>query len=84
MDNASLRDFQKGEGIYVVDALERLLLLLADITDLKNLRKHEIFLSMKRYLGMVRFPGFQFIPHLFLLAGRPGYLQIGRNGQRPE
>ena len=48
MDDASLRDFNKGEGTYVADALERSLLLLADMADLKNLRKQELFLSMKR------------------------------------
>ena len=31
MDEASLRDFNKGEGTYVADALERSLLLPADI-----------------------------------------------------
>ena len=31
MDDASLRDFNKGEGTYVTDALERSLLLLADM-----------------------------------------------------
>ena len=55
MDNTSLRDFNKGEGTYVADALERSLLLLVDMADLKNLRRQELFLSMKRYLGMVRF-----------------------------
>ena len=54
MDNTSLRDFNKGEGTYVADALERSLLLV-DMADLKNLRRQELFLSMKRYLGMVRF-----------------------------
>ena len=54
MDNTSLRDFNKGEGTYVADALERSLLLLVDMEDLKNLRRQELFLSMKRYLGMVR------------------------------
>ena len=39
MDNTSLRDFQKGEGTYVADALERSLLLLTDMADLKNLRR---------------------------------------------
>ena len=39
MDNASLRDFNKGEGTYVADTLERSLLLLADMADLKNLRR---------------------------------------------
>ena len=57
-DNASLKDFNKGKGIYVADALERSLLLPADMANLKNLRRQEIFLSMKRYLGMVRFSTF--------------------------
>ena len=68
MDDASLRDFNKGEGIYVVDALERSLLLPADMADLKNLRRQELFLNMKRYLGMVRFSTFvallAFVPWL--------------------
>ena len=55
MDNTSLRDFNKGEGTYVADALERSLLLPVDMADLKSLRRQELFLSMKRYLGMVRF-----------------------------
>ena len=58
MDDASLRDFNKGEGTYVVDALERSLLLLVDMANMKNLKRQELFLSMKRYLGMVRFSTF--------------------------
>ena len=54
MDNASLRDFREGESTYVVDALERSLLLPADMTELGNLRRQEVFLNLKRYLGMVR------------------------------
>ena len=54
MDNTSLRDFNKGEGTYVADAVKRSLLLPIDMEDLKNLRSKELFLSMKRYLGMVR------------------------------
>ena len=54
MDNASLRDFNKGKGTYVADAVESSLLLPVDMEDLKNLRSKELFLSMKRYLGMVR------------------------------
>ena len=54
MDNASLRDFNKGEGTYVADVVKRSLLLPIDMEDLKNLRSKELFLSMKRYLGMVR------------------------------
>ena len=39
MNDASLRDFNKGEGTYVADALERSLLLLTDMANLKNLRR---------------------------------------------
>ena len=53
-DNTSLRDFNKGKGTYVADAVERSLLLPVDMEDLRNLRSKELFLSMKRYLGMVR------------------------------
>ena len=91
IDNNSLRDFNKGEGTYVADALERSLLLPVDMADLKNLMRQELFLSMKRYLGMVRFrhlwfswplfPIFLFIPYLFLLTGHPGHLQNGRDGR---
>ena len=38
-DNASLRDFQKEESTYVVDELERSLLLPVDMAELKNLRR---------------------------------------------
>ena len=55
MDNASLRDFQGGKGTYVANALERTLLLPTDMAELGNLRRQEVFLSIKRYLGMVRF-----------------------------
>ena len=54
MDNASLRDFRGGEGAYVADALERTLLLPANMAELGTLRRQEVFLSIKRYLGMVR------------------------------
>ena len=54
MDNASLRDFRGGEGAYVADALERSLLLPSDMAELGNLRRQEVFLNIKRYLGMVR------------------------------
>ena len=38
----------------MADALERSLLLPADMANLENLRRQEVFLSIKRYLGMVR------------------------------
>ena len=78
-DNASLKDFNKGKGIYVADALERSLLLPADMADLKNLRRQEIFLNMKRYLGMVRFSTFvallAFVPWLPIYTS---HVSIGR------
>ena len=80
MDDASLRDFNKDEGTYVVDALERSLLLPADMAELKSLKRQEVFLSMKRYLGMVRLSTFvtllAFVPWfpiyiLLVSIGRP-------------
>ena len=54
MDNTSLRDFLGGEGTYVADALERSLLLPVDMAELGKLRRQEVLLNIKRYLGMVR------------------------------
>ena len=93
MDNAFLRDFQKGEGTYVADALERSLLLPVDMAELKNLRRQEVFLSMKRYLGMVRLSMFvtllAFVPWLLIYIllvsiGRRSHLQTGKGGQTLE
>ena len=39
----------------MADALERSLLLLADMVELGTLRRQEVFLSIKRYLSMERF-----------------------------
>ena len=71
MDNASLRDFQGSEGIYVADALERSLLLPTDMVELGNLRRQEVFLSIKRYLGMVRLP--KLVALLILVLWFPTY-----------
>ena len=54
MDNASLWDFRGDKGVYVANALDRSLLLPADMAELGNLRRQEVFLNIKRYLGMVR------------------------------
>ena len=54
--DASLRDFKGGESAYVADALERSLLLAADMAELGGLRRQEVILNMKRYLGLVRLP----------------------------
>ena len=39
MDSTSLRDFRGGEGAYVADALEKSLLLPADMAELGGLRR---------------------------------------------
>nr|POE63943.1 hypothetical protein CFP56_01981 [Quercus suber] len=51
-DDASPRDFKKGKGVHMADALERCLLLPADMAELDSLRSKQVFLSLKRYLGM--------------------------------
>lgn len=51
--DSSIRDFQKGKVGYVADALEQPLLLPQDMADLKTLKKHEVFLTLKRDLAMV-------------------------------
>ena len=56
MDSASLRDFRGGEGAYMADALERSLLFPTDMAKLGGLRRQEVCLSIKRYLGMVKRP----------------------------
>ena len=38
----------------MADALERSLLLPTDMAELGGLRRQKVFLSIKRYLGMVR------------------------------
>ena len=84
LEVASIKNLGDGEGGYVADALERALLLLIDMGELKNMRMQEVALSVKRYLGMVRLlkpitpsilaPRFSFITCLSQLAGYPGYL----------
>ena len=84
MDNASLRDFRGGEGAYVADALERSLLLPADMAELGNLRRQEVFLSIKRYLGMVRF--LTLVTSLIFVPWFPTYcvlVSIGRLSRPP-
>ena len=79
MDNTSLRDFNKSEGTYVANALERSLLLPVDMADLKNLRRQELFLSMKRYFGMVRF--LALVAFLVLVSRLPIYTLLISNGR---
>ena len=79
-----MRNLGDGEGGYVTDALGRTMLLPTDMEELKNMRMQEVFLSAKRYLGMVRLlkpktlsifaPRFSFTIYSSQLAGYPGHL----------
>ena len=53
MGDASIRDFNGGIRCHVTSALEQTLLLPRDMVELQGLRKNEVFLNTKRYLGMV-------------------------------
>ena len=63
----------------MANTVEQALLLPVDMAELWSMRRHEVFLSLKRYLGMVCFPlnPFYFpsslIPFLnpFSFFGRP-------------
>ena len=53
MDDASIRDFNGGIGCHVATALEQNLLLPRDMVEFRGLRRNEVFLNTKRYVGMV-------------------------------
>jgi len=53
-DDASIRDFNGGIGCHVASAIEEALLLPKDMAEIKNMRKNELILDNKQYLGMVR------------------------------
>ena len=53
LTDASIRNFQQGKADYVADAVEQALLLPKDMADLRSLRKHKVFLSLKRDLTLV-------------------------------
>ena len=52
-DDASIRDYNGGIGCHVVSVLEETLLLPKDMVELRGLRRNEVFLQAKRFLGMV-------------------------------
>ena len=52
--DASIRDFNGGIGCHIASAIEEALLLPKDMAEIKNVRKNELILDNKRYLGMVR------------------------------
>ena len=52
-DDASIRDYNGGIGCHVASVLEETLLLSKDMVELQGLRRNEVFLQAKRFLGMV-------------------------------
>ena len=67
-DNASIRDYNGGIGCHVASMLEETLLLPKDMVELRRLRRNEVFLQTKRFLGMVRIYFFTvFFFFLFLI-----------------
>ena len=53
-DNASIRDFNSGIECHVASVVKEALLLPKDMAEIKNVKKNELILNNKRYLGMVR------------------------------
>ena len=52
--SSSIWEFQQGRAGKVVDSMEQALLLPWDMEELKNLKKHEVFLILKKDLAMVQ------------------------------
>ena len=61
--SASIKDFQGG----IADVVEQAFLLLEDMAELRSIRRHEVFLNLKRYLAVVCSPLDLFCLLLFLL-----------------
>ena len=59
-DDASIRDYNGGIGCHVASVLEETLLLPKDMVELRGLRRNEVFLQTKRFLGIVRIYFFTF------------------------
>ena len=52
-EDASLRNFNGYIRCHVASALGWALLLPTDMAELRSIRKNEVFLNLKKYLGMV-------------------------------
>ena len=52
--DSSIREFDNGKAGYVANSVEQAL-LPRDMVKLRNLKKHEMFLSLKRDLALVCF-----------------------------
>lgn len=60
-----IRDFRIGRASYVADSLEQALLLPQDMAELRNLKKHEVLLTLKRDLALVISHSQAPNPHLY-------------------
>ena len=65
----SIHDFNNGRAGFVANSVEQALLLPRALAELYNLKKHEMFLSLKRDLALVRFYFFFLI--IILLIDKP-------------
>ena len=52
-EDVSIRSFNGDIGCHVASSLEEALLLPNDMAELRNIRKDEVFLNLKRYLDTV-------------------------------
>ena len=52
-EDALIKSFNVGTGFHVASALKEALLLPNDMAELRNIRRNEVFLNLKRYLGIV-------------------------------
>ena len=67
LEDASIRDFQRGITRYVADAVEQSLLLPKDMVDLRSMRQYEVFLELKRDLAMVSLFLCPFYCYIFII-----------------
>ena len=71
-NDASIRDYNGGIGCHVASVLEETLLLPKDMVELRGLRRNEVFLQAKWFLGMVCIVTFSissfFLPGITLIS----------------
>ena len=65
-EDASLRNFNGGVRCHVASTLEVALLLTTNMAELRSIRKNEVFLNLKRYLGKYDAILFFFFLNFFL------------------
>ena len=53
--NSTIREFQRGNAHYLINALEQPFMLPKDMAALKNVKQKDLFLSLKRDLALVSF-----------------------------